>query len=88
MKATCYLRIAKGPRGFKFIATSKPSADPIKTGSYADALPTRQIKLQLELPPGFFGPDATVDVEVPEGAGEILVEVEAPEHEPEEAPVA
>lgn len=77
MKAVCYLRIAKGPRGFKFNATTKANRDPIKGSGYqADSLPTRMIKLQLTLPDNIFGPDATVDVEIPSTAVEVLVDVE------------
>lgn len=82
-RATCYLRIAKGPRGVKFAATAKPSADPLRTGSgyQADSLPTRQIKLVLDLPEDFFGPDATVTVAVPTEAAEVLVDVQPVEVE-------
>jgi hypothetical protein len=76
MKATCYLRIASGPRGYKFAATAKPSAQPISAG-VGDALITRQIRLDLDLPPDFFR-SAQVAVEVPDGAGE-LIEVEVAE---------
>lgn len=79
-RATCYLRIAKGPRGTKFAATGKPSAEPLRSGSglNAESLPTRQIKLVLDLPEDFFGPDATVNLTVPEDVAEVLVHIEEP----------
>lgn len=77
MKATCHLRIGKGSRGLVFGITAKQSASPITMGSYD--IPTRQIKLVLDLPDDFFGPDATAEVKVPESAIQIVADVEAPE---------
>lgn len=86
MKAVCYLRIAKGPRGFKFNATTKANRDPIKGSGYqADSLPTRMIKLRLDLPDDLFGPDATVDVEIPSTAVQVLIEAAEPEPVEDEA---
>lgn len=83
MKAVCYLRVAKGPRGFKFNATTKANRDPIKSGSgyQAESLPTRLIKLRLDLPDDIFGPDATVDIEIPSTSVQVLIEPEPVEIE-------
>ncbi|HET6867724.1 MAG TPA: hypothetical protein VFH80_17530 [Solirubrobacteraceae bacterium] len=73
MKAICYLRVARSPRGFVFGVTGKPSASPLTTGSYNDPLVTRQFKLVLNLPDNAFrGLDGEIAIDVPE---HVLTEV-------------
>lgn len=64
MKVTCYLRVARGSRGYHVEATSKPSENPL-TDSRGYALTTRQLKLVLDLPDTSFNPvDGEVQIDV------------------------
>lgn len=78
LKATCYLRVARGPRRFLFNATTRPSAAPLTSGPYGDPLPTRQFKLVLDLPAALFAAiDGTVKVEVPASALAEVIQADA-----------
>lgn len=80
-KAVCYLRVARGTRGFVFNATTKPSSAPLNTGGYgAEPLVTRQFKLVLDLPLSAFNAvDGTVEVDVPEDVLEEVIRAQAEE---------
>ena len=88
MRATCYLRIARTGRGYRFTATTKPTFDPLRAGY--DALPTVMVRLNLELPADAFNPiDGVADVVI--GPAQLAVLVEAgvvPEPLPDAEPVA
>ena len=74
MKATCYLRVARGERGFVFGVTSRPSTAPLGD------IVTRQFKLVLDLPESMFrSVDGLIEVSVPENAlATITAEAEEP----------
>lgn len=63
MRATCYLRVAKTSRGFRFSAASKSTATPLADGA-GYPITTKLIKVNLELPADMFGPDAEAIVDV------------------------
>ena len=84
MRATCYLRIAKTARGYRFASTTKPTFDPLRTGF--DALPTVLVRLNLELPADAFNPiDAVADVVIAPPDMTVIV---VPEPLPDVEPVA
>ena len=81
MRATCYLRIARTVRGYRFAATTKPTFDPLRAGY--DALPTVMVRLNLELPADAFNPvDAVADVVLEAGMAVVVEADEMPEPEP------
>jgi hypothetical protein len=68
MKATVYLRVAKGPRGPKFAATTKPSRAPLTTGGWNEKhLPTVAFALLLNIPDEAF-----------DQAGQVIAEIDVP----------
>jgi hypothetical protein len=68
MKTTVYLRVAKGPRGAKFAASTKPNQRPLTSGGWNEThLPTVAFALRLNIPDEAF-----------DEAGRVVAEIDVP----------
>jgi len=75
MKARVFLRMAPTGRSFRYVATSKPSYQPIYD-SHGNALPTIAFSLMLNLPAYAFEINSAGEVDVPLDAIQPAVEPE------------
>jgi len=79
MKVKVYLRIAPTARGFKVNATTKPSRQPLRAGSYSDDwLPTVAFAVVFDIPSEAFrtAEHVIAEVVVPVERVQIAAEVE------------
>jgi hypothetical protein len=80
MKARVYLRLASTSRGIKVAATTRPSTEPLRSGS-GETLLTLQVALVLDLPGDVFDVPSIGEVEVPSSALTPVVETIVDESE-------
>lgn len=80
MKVKTYLRVARGGRGVRVVASSKPNYQPLMKGSgwSEKALPTAAFAVVLDIPDEIFERAETVlaEVTVDPSEAEVAAEVE------------